>query len=350
MGGASQDVSDEEMNSCQIWPTDHPPEAPAPMLAIGDKIVATPGNLIALSAQAKSLKSNFAMGLVASILAKSVIGLDAEIIGPLGLAVKVRRAGAVLTFDTEQSKYQAWKLADKAWHRASGGPKGSAAGAFHSYSIVSIALAKRLRFIEAAMERAKAACGAVNFVSIDGVGDLCANVLDSDESVALVGKLQKLALKFSCVILCVLHENPGAGDTGKTRGHLGSELERKAESNLRLKRLGDNTTFELFAPRCRHGSILAGEGLLLEFDVEKQWVHAVDRGPYELDQLKSNLTENGFDFRAVFGGEERSTAQLITSIMEQWGGSERSAQRDIEKWCHKGLIQKVSRGKYVLAP
>jgi hypothetical protein len=56
---------------------------------------------------------------------------------------------------------------------------------------------------------------------------------DPDEAFAFIEEWQQLADKYQMVIVCVRHENPGS-ETGKTRGHLGSQLERKAESNLRL--------------------------------------------------------------------------------------------------------------------
>jgi hypothetical protein len=41
----------------------------------------------------------------------------------------------------------------------------------------------------------------------------------------------------------VIHENPAQpGFAGKTRGHLGSQIERKAESNLRVKKDGDEVS------------------------------------------------------------------------------------------------------------
>ena len=37
----------------------------------------------------------------------------------------------------------------------------------------------------------------------------------------------QLAIEYDCVFMTVLHENPNS-DFGKTRGHLGSQLSRKA--------------------------------------------------------------------------------------------------------------------------
>ncbi len=87
-------------------------------------------------------------------------------------------------------------------------------------------------------------------VIVDGVADLVLDVNDAKECNALVAKLHALAIKYDCPdrIICVIHENPNA-DTGKMRGHLGSQLERKAESNLRLRKKEDVTV--VFSDRQR---------------------------------------------------------------------------------------------------
>ena len=63
--------------------------------------------------------------------------------------------------------------------------------------------------------------------------------------------LPLIATEQNAVVVTVLHENPNS-EYGKTRGHLGSQLERKAESNLRLQK--DNTTgvTTIFTEKSRH--------------------------------------------------------------------------------------------------
>ncbi|MBN8420550.1 MAG: hypothetical protein J0L73_16650 [Verrucomicrobia bacterium] len=43
---------------------------------------------------------------------------------------------------------------------------------------------------------------------------------------ALVEHLAQLAINYVWPIIVVLHENPSGFETGKTRGHLGSQLAR----------------------------------------------------------------------------------------------------------------------------
>lgn len=72
-------------------------------------------------------------------------------------------------------------------------------------------------------------------IIIDGVGDFVSDVNDPVECNALTAELQDLAIRYDCPVVAVLHENP-TQKSGKARGHLGSQLERKAETVLRLKR------------------------------------------------------------------------------------------------------------------
>jgi len=52
--------------------------------------------------------------------------------------------------------------------------------------------------------------------------------------------LRTLSIKYSCPVVCVLHENPSKeGGQNKTRGHLGSHLERKAFASLTLSKDAD---------------------------------------------------------------------------------------------------------------
>ncbi|MBR4029001.1 MAG: hypothetical protein IKJ08_05405, partial [Alistipes sp.] len=61
------------------------------------------------------------------------------------------------------------------------------------------------------------------------------------ESDALVCALMSLSTKTNTHILCVLHTNPGSD---KARGHLGSSLQRKAETVIYVHRNGECSVVE----------------------------------------------------------------------------------------------------------
>ena len=75
---------------------------------------------------------------------------------------------------------------------------------------------------------------------MDGIADLIHDVNDTIASPALILELRTLSIKYSCPVVCVLHENPSKeGGQNKTRGHLGSQLERKAFASLTLSKNAD---------------------------------------------------------------------------------------------------------------
>ena len=101
-------------------------------------------------------------------------------------------------------------------------------------------------------------------VIIDGVADFVSDVNNAVECNAFIAELHQLAIDYDCPIICILHENP-TQDSGKMRGHLGSQLERKAESNLRLKRTEDVTT--VFGEKMRGAPILEKDGPAFRWSV-----------------------------------------------------------------------------------
>ena len=64
---------------------------------------------------------------------------------------------------------------------------------------------------------------------------------DLRESEALVGELMALSTQFNCHIICVLHTNP---NSDKARGHVGSALQRKAETVIFVHKVGDCSVVE----------------------------------------------------------------------------------------------------------
>jgi hypothetical protein len=75
---------------------------------------------------------------------------------------------------------------------------------------------------------------------IDGLADLIANVNDPEASNGLLLMLLSRAKKHGISLCCTIHGNPNSGQNGsageKARGHLGSELLRKSESVLMIRK------------------------------------------------------------------------------------------------------------------
>ena len=73
----------------------------------------------------------------------------------------------------------------------------------------------------------------IQLVVIDGVADLVRSANDELESIEVVDELYRLAGFYRTCIICVLHFVPNGV---KLRGHIGSELQRKAAGILSIEK------------------------------------------------------------------------------------------------------------------
>ena len=95
--------------------------------------------------------------------------------------------------------------------------------------------------------------GGIQMVVIDGIADLirCAN--DEAESIAIIDELYRLAGIYKTCIITVLHFVPNGL---KLRGHLGSELQRKAATILSIEKDENPAVSVVKALKVRDGSPL----------------------------------------------------------------------------------------------
>lgn len=205
-----------------------PPPEPTPRFLINGKAVCTPGNLTNLIAQAKAGKSAFTGVMLAAAICAEFGVEDRDTLGVRATAPGRKR---LLHLDTEQSPFDHDAHIRRALRRAgvSTPPEWLASFGLAGFSADELRESLRLGWSDAQ------AAGGVFAVIIDGTADLVNDVNDPKECNAFVAELHDLAIRHDCPIVNVVHENPGQ-DGGKMRGHLGSQLERKAESNLRLRK------------------------------------------------------------------------------------------------------------------
>jgi hypothetical protein len=108
---------------------------------------------------------------------------------------------------------------------------------FKAYCLTFLSRKERMQAIVQSMDRFYYQFSGIQMVVIDGIADLvrCAN--DEAESVGVIDELYRLAGIYKTCIVCVLHFVPNGM---KLRGHLGSELQRKAAAILSIEteRLG----------------------------------------------------------------------------------------------------------------
>lgn len=187
--------------------------------------VAHSGNLITIAAALKSGKSSVIAAMIASMMGEG----DRDYLGFSGSNPDGK---AVLHFDTEQSRGDHYQMMMRALRRAG---ITTPPAWFFSYSLLTLSPQERRIAIDE-MARHVAKTQGLHSIFIDGVADLALDVNDLTEASSLVADLHLLATETACVIANALHHNPGGE---KTRGHLGSQIERKSESVLVLRKDGD---------------------------------------------------------------------------------------------------------------
>jgi hypothetical protein len=332
---------------------EQPPPQPVPVFSLLSQQISTAGNLTVISAQAKGGKSAVVGAMISSIMAadapKADDGDDIPDFEPqhdlLGFTAAAHAGRAVVLFDTEQSPYDAWSLVHRSAQRA--GVSGLPA-CFRGYSLADVSTDKRRAYLAAEMERAHQECGGIHSVFIDGVADLCKSPNDDIEAFALVEHLAHLAIAYACPIILVLHENPSGLETGKTRGHLGSQLERKAESNLRIAKDGKSGASMIFSERCRHACISRDKALRFAWSTSDGMHMTVEAETKESRAEAARQTEQP-ECQAVFAGcvGQMPYSEMKQRLMDAAHISESTAKRRIKLWLSIGLVKPGSAGCYL---
>lgn len=247
----------------------NPPPKPVPLLKLNDSIICTQGNITNIQGQAKSAKSAVMGAMIASLVQSAgavVTSFDPESeedIDTLQFAGDRPEGMMILHFDTEQSPYDHYQQICRALRRV--GVVDGDHEAIESFSLATAKRKSRLELIHDAI--AHYGQGRVVAVFIDGAADLIDNPNDIEEATQLVEELNNMALNLDISIITVVHENAGS-EVGKARGHLGSELERKAETNLRVRK-DTNSISYMWVEKGRHCDIPEYEGVAFSWDDEK---------------------------------------------------------------------------------
>ena len=226
----------------------------APILRLAGHSISTEGNLTNIFAQAKTGKS----AVIGAIIG-AVITLDPSVGDYLSWSAEPNPNGkALLHFDTEQSRYDHEQIVIKALRRASLTEKPPW---LYSYCLTGIPTKRRREFVKVSMKKFSQIHGGIYGVLIDGVGDYVLSVNDQTESDNLIAEFHAQAIEFSTIMALVLHENPTSPkDWSKGRGHLGSQMERKGESNVKLDRDPKTEITTQYSEKSRHASIPKAKG------------------------------------------------------------------------------------------
>jgi hypothetical protein len=238
-------------------------DKPEPTILLDDKPICTAGNISVIYAKPKAGKS----AVVAAVIGATLGSGDpvAALNDYLGFSTRPNEQGhALIHIDTEQSRFDHEQIVLRA-ARYAGVDKTALPSWLRSYCVTDFSTAERRAFLSAEIARGARECGGVLAGIVDGIGDFVHNVNDPEETHDFVLELHTLAIRYETHLLLVLHENPGEGE--KTRGHLGSQLERKDESNIRIAKEGEICS--IYTERSRHTHIPKARAHCFKWDAEK---------------------------------------------------------------------------------
>ena len=324
------------LRSCEI-DYDNPPDASKSVIAVNGVPLGTQDNLFCITGGEGTGKSNYIAAILAGTLGAE--RLDAE--QTLGLEVTPNPKGlAVLHYDTEQSEAQLHKNLGKTLRRAS---LTSVPDFYHSLYLASLSRKDRLKLIRESMDLFHHKHGGIHLVVIDGIADLIRSANDETESVAIVDELYRLAGIYNTCIICVLHFVPNGI---KLRGHIGSELQRKAAGILSIEK-DENPEYSVVkALKVRDGSPLDVPMTLFGWDKALDMhVYRGEKSKEDKDKRKSN--ELHAVVREAFHSAPRlSYQQLCDVLMKELEIKDRTAKKYIAYMKEQGILIQDSQGNY----
>lgn len=233
------------LKSCEI-DFNNPPAKAQEIISAGDVPLGTQGNILCITGGEGTGKSNYVAALVAGSIKPENVRIDT-----LGIHVYENSQNkAVLLYDTEQSEVQLFKNVSNLLKRAKQAEKPEELKAF---CLTGMSRKERLQAIVQSMDKFHYQYGGIQLVVIDGIADLVHSANDEAESLRVVDELYRLAGIYQTCIVCVLHYVPNGL---KLRGHLGSELQRKAAAILSIELDNDPTISVVKALKVREGSPL----------------------------------------------------------------------------------------------
>ena len=324
------------LQSCEI-DYENPPDASKSIVAVNGVPLGTQDNLLCITGGEGTGKSNYVAAILTGTLGTERLPAERT----LGLEITPNPNGlAVLHYDTEQSEAQLHKNLGKTLQRASlkNVPK-----FYHSLYLASLSRKDRLKLIRESMDLFYHKHGGIHLVVIDGIADLIRSANDETESIAIVDELYRLAGIYNTCIICVLHFVPNGI---KLRGHIGSELQRKAAGILSIEK-DDNPEYSVVkALKVRDGSPLDVPMMLFGWDKTED-MHVYRGEKSKEDKEKRKTDELIAVVKEAFRHSFKLTYQeLCDVLMREMVIKDRTAKKYIAYMREQNILAQDTNGNY----
>jgi hypothetical protein len=332
------------LSDCRITSRTHVLDI-EPTIMIGESIFAIKGDISYVTGLPKAGKSAISVFLLGTALMRTI----PQELDTLQIRTAYCHRRPVVYIDTEQPKPFTKKLLNsiKSFIEQEVEPDH-----LYIYNLRVYELAERLERVKAMFEAHPDA----HLWVIDGIADLVSDPNDAKESFKITSTFMQLAESHQTTIVLYLHENPGSG---KARGHLGSEGERKCGGAITVKKDRAKGVHSIEARMIRGASDFPE--IFFKYDTTKGRMASL--GKAEAEEVKQNR-ENDFERKAALmdtaqacfpdPSESISYSELLTRIMEKdrkgKGASDRTGRTRIADMTFFGVVLKNElTGKYTLA-
>ena len=316
------------------WNPKAEPERPEPVLTFAGKVPLRRGNVSEISGKAKTGKSALREGMTAAFFGSGDC---------LGWETNQESAGAVLVFDYEQSKEDFHDSNVRAFQRAgvADSPR------FYAYRFRDRPLAERAKATGEAISLAKKEQGGIDLVVFDGGADLIADVNDAEASNEIVDRFLALSSKYNCHVAVIVHTNEGEKSGNDARGHLGKQLQRKAEAVFALKKLNADQT-AVHTSRHRKAGIPEEDPFVFEWSDQGKMHVSVGRG-IATNKKRQEMSDALFGVAKGDHHFSSSYTDLVPALAAALGQAESTAKTKISYAKKEGLlIVNPANGKYQL--
>lgn len=329
------------LNSCEI-DYNNPPDRSQTVVSVNDVPLGTYDNLFCITGGEGTGKSNYVSTIIAGTLPNEDSYHTPDLLG-LDVCPNTQNK-VVLHYDTEQSEYQLHKNIGKTLRRAG---IDYMPEFYRPVFLAALSRKERLQLIKDSMDLYHHRFNGIHLVVIDGIADLIRSANDETESVALVDELYRLAGIYNTCILCVLHFVPNGI---KLRGHIGSELQRKAAAILSIEKDENPALSVVKALKVRDGSPLDVPMMLFGWDKEKD-MHVYRGEKSQEDKEKRKFVELKQIAKEVFRLQERlSYNELVSEIMQAVGVKDRTAKSYISYMRNNEIIVQDNNNFYFIKP
>ena len=314
---------------------------PPEILQVNGSTIGTLGNFSASTGKAKSKKTFNVSAIVAAALS------NGEVLRYTATFPEDKRK--VLYIDTEQSKYHCQKVMKRILLLA-GLPIDQDCPNLIFVALREQSPEQRRTIIDYMLYKMKG----IGLVVIDGIRDLMYDINNPTESTEIINLLMQWSSQYNLHIHTVLHLNKGDDNT---RGHIGTELNNKAETVLQVTKSQTDPNisevkamhirdkeFEPFAFRINADSL---PELVADYDFDKK-----DSKRLSLTELSEAEHKKAL-LKAFADCESQGYNQLLSSLIDAYASIGYSRGRNtivaLNKWLMtNGYIVKTDK-KYSLA-